>query len=148
MIQYPDDLCASATEDHGRGWGVIAQLSELTGRDRDALAEEFDELIGDAWRGHGLSSRSIMAWCHKEGRGACCYHGSKQIEVHPGPRSLVWTVWGDRCYFYQSAHIKRRLMNQLDLAPKAKRLREHGPSSTPVFSEWLPWTTLAPGHCH
>ena len=85
MILFAEDLCQTWQK------GVIAQLSELTGFDKDGIAEEFDEIC-PGWRGAGISSSSILQWCKLHGRGAAYYMEDRQLEVFPGKRPIVWSV--------------------------------------------------------
>ena len=122
-ILFPEDLCLAWQK------GVIAQLEELTGL--GGIAEDFDEIC-PGWRGEGISSSNILQWCKLHGRGAAYYMEDRQLEVFPGKRPIVWSVWGNNAYFYRSTHTRKRLMDRTEERP-AKKIRREYDVTTPEF---------------
>ncbi len=95
---------------------VARQLAEITGLCVDEIASMLDSLA-KGWHRRGATSRDIFAFAKSMGRGACCLHGSRTVEVQPGPLPIVWTVWEGHAYFFACPSVRRRLARRLPHEP-------------------------------
>ncbi len=95
---------------------VARQLAQVTGLCAEEVTSMLDSLA-QGWQRRGATSRNIFAFAKSIGRGACCLHGVRTVEVQPGPLPLVWTVWEGHCYMYTDPSVRRRLAKRLPHEP-------------------------------